>query len=332
MAYFVGAYAASPNTAGWDPALEARYYERLRALPMLKGLEHPFVGTLHPHDDAWFVRHIDPSWRFLFTCIPGVMAALAKNPQFGLASEHPAGREAALNFMRQARDAVVSLNAACGRPVVDAIQIHSAPNRAAAQSSGAAFMASLATLLQWDWQGARLVVEHCDAHVPGQLPSKGFLSLVDEIAAVEATNARHGSDVGVVINWGRSVIETRSAEGALHHIRLARQHGVLAGLMFSGASGQETPYGAWQDSHMPPAPATAGPPPATAGPSPASSSSVGAVGSLLSDTALQDCLRASAGRHLPILGLKIGIRPIDASLDERMAYLASALERLHAQV
>jgi Domain of unknown function (DUF4862) len=323
MSYFVGAYAASPNTAGWDPALEAQYYDRLRALPHVKGLEHPFVGTLHPHDDAWFVRHIDPRWRFVFTCIPGVMAALANNPQFGLASEDAAGREAALAFMRQAREAVATLNVACGRPVVDAILIHSAPNRTAATASVAAFMASLETLLQWDWQGARLVIEHCDAIVPGQVPSKGFLGLADEIAAIETVNARHGSDVGIVINWGRSVIETRSPEGALQHIRLARQHGVLAGLMFSGASGEDTPYGAWQDSHMPPAPATTGQGQHTA-------EAVGAVGSLLNDTAMQDCLRASEGPHLAILGLKIGIRPRDASLDERMAYLGSALARLHA--
>ena len=177
-------------------------------------------------------------------------------------------------------------------------------------------MASLSTLLQWDWQGARLVIEHCDALVPGQLPAKGFLSLPDEIAAIEATNARHGSDVGIVINWGRSVIETRSAEGALQHIRLARQHGVLAGLMFSGASGADTPYGPWQDSHMPPAPAAV--------------DGVGAAGSLMTDAAMQDCLQASGGRRLPILGLKIGIRPREASLVERMAYLNSALQRLDA--
>jgi hypothetical protein len=323
MTYFLGAYAASPTTAGWDPALEARYYERLRALPHVKGLEHPFVGTLHPHDDAWFVRHIDPRWRFVFTCIPGVMAELGKNPQFGLASEHEAGRESALAFMRQARDAVATLNAACGRPVVDAVQIHSAPNRSAAGSSVSAFMASLAAMLAWDWQGARLVVEHCDALVAGQAPAKGFLSLADEIAAIEATNARHGSEVGIVINWGRSVIEARSAEGALQHIRLARQHGVLAGLMFSGASGADTPYGAWQDSHMPPAPASAGLATNPAG-------AVGAAGSLLTDAAMQECLRASGERQLPILGLKIGIRPRDASLDERLAHLGSALERLHA--
>ncbi|MEY4265935.1 MAG: hypothetical protein RIS90_470 [Pseudomonadota bacterium] len=314
MAYFVGAYAASPNTTGWDPELEARYYARLRALPGIKGLEHPFLGSLHPHDDAWFVRHIDPNWRFVFTCIPGVMAAMANNPQVGLASDDAAGREAALAFVRQARDAIAALNAACGRPVVDALEIHSAPDQSRAASSVAALTASLATLVQWEWHGARLVIEHCDAHVPGQVASKGFLSLADEIAAIETTNARYGSQLGIVVNWGRSVLEARSAVGALQHIQLAKQHGLLAGLMFSGASGQDTPYGAWRDSHMPPAPSVAG--------------GIGAEGSLLTEAALQACLRASDGRQLPIRGLSIGIRPLEASLDERMAYLSHALSRL----
>ena len=39
---------------------------------------------------------------------------------------------------------------------------------------------------------------------------------------------------------------------------------------------------------------------------------------------------ASDGQQLPILGLKIGIRPLDASLEARMAYLSSGLERLDA--
>jgi len=316
MSYFVGAYAASPNTTGWDPELEARYYERLRALPGIKGLEHPFLGQLHPHDDAWFVQHIDANWRFVFTCIPGVMAAMAKNPHVGLASDDAPGREEALAFVRKARDAIAALNAACGRRVVDAIEIHSAPDQSRASSSVAALTASLATLVQWDWQGTRLVLEHCDAHVPGQVASKGFLSLADEIAAIETTNTRYGSDVGILVNWGRSVLEARSAEGALQHIALAKQHGLLAGLMFSGASGQDTPYGAWRDSHMPPAPAAAG--------------GIGAEGSLLTEAALQACLRASGGRQLPILGLKIGIRLTDASLDERMAYIGSVLSRLDA--
>ena len=316
MSYFVGAYAASPNTATWNPELEAQYYAKLSALPNVKGLEHPFLGSLHPHDDAWFISHIDPKWRFVFTCIPGVMAAMAKNPLTGLASDDASGRQEALAFVRQARDAIATLNAACGSHVVDAIEIQSAPDKTRAASSVASLTASLAELVQWDWQGARVVIEHCDAHVPGQVASKGFLSLADEITAIEATNTRYGSDVGIVVNWGRSVLEARSAQGALDHIQLARRHGVLAGLMFSGASGQDTPYGAWRDSHMPPAPATAG--------------GMGAEGSLLTVAAMHECMVASDGQQLPILGLKIGIRPLDATLESRMAHLSSGLERLDA--
>ena len=44
MSYFVGAYAASPNNPHWDPELETRYYEQLKAIPSIKGLEHvPWV-------------------------------------------------------------------------------------------------------------------------------------------------------------------------------------------------------------------------------------------------------------------------------------------------
>ena len=214
MSYFVGAYAASPNTATWNPELEAQYYAKLSALPNVKGLEHPFLGSLHPHDDAWFISHIDPKWRFVFTCIPGVMAAMARNPHIGLASDDASGRQEALAFVRQARDAIATLNAACGSHVVDAIEIHSAPDKTRAASSVASLTASLAELVQWDWQGARLVIEHCDAHVPGQVASKGFLTLADEIAAIEAYLTDPTSAFGGIIAFNCPVdIATAQALG-----------------------------------------------------------------------------------------------------------------------
>lgn len=317
MAYFVGAYAASPNSQSWDPALETAYYERLKKLPNLKGLEHPFVGTLHPHDDAWFLRNIDPNWRYVMTCMPGEMTALVHNPNFGIASDNVEGRKSAIAFLRKACEAVGALNAACDKPVVDAVLIHTAPNKSKSSSSVAALKESLAAILEWDWQGARLLIEHCDAYVPGQLPAKGFLSLGEEIEAVLASNARFASNLGIVINWGRSVIEMRSDQGALQHIRQAKAKGLLAGLFFSGASEQDTAYGAWLDSHMPPAVHPV--------------RGVGAIGSLLTETAMYDNLLASDHRNLAIVGLKIGIRPLDASLDERIAQLDSALESIAAQ-
>jgi Domain of unknown function (DUF4862) len=317
LAYFVGAYAASPNTQGWDSELETSYFQRLKGLSNIKGLEHPFVGTLHPHDDAWFLRNIDPDWHFVFTCIPGVMAALGQNPHFGIASDDPSGRAAAVAFLVKARDAIAALNKASGRCVVDAIQIHTSPKRTNASSSVSALNESLAELVEWDWQGARILIEHCDAFIPNQNAAKGFLSLEDEISAVLATNARFSSNLGIVINWGRSAIEARSAQGPLEHIKLAKERGVLAGLFFSGASGAESAYGVWADSHMPPSINAPG--------------GLGAESSLMTETEIRNCLLASDYKTLGVLGLKIGIRPSDSTLDTRLAYLRSALDAIDAQ-
>jgi hypothetical protein len=160
MQYTVGAYAASPNHSGWDPALETAFYTELKKLPNLKGLEHPFLGALHQHDDDWFLANIDPTWDYVFTCIPGVMNALGQNPLFGIASDDEAGRRAALAFMQQACAAIGKLNTHLKRQAVTAIQIQTAPARHKAASSSAALKASLQAMLQWDWHGARIVIEH----------------------------------------------------------------------------------------------------------------------------------------------------------------------------
>jgi hypothetical protein len=317
MSYFVGAYAASPNNQHWDPELETRYYEQLKAIPSIKGLEHPFLGALHPHDDAWFVANIHQDWRFVFTCIPGVMTAMGKNPYFGLASDQPEGRTEALRFMRSACEAIAALNNACGKPVVDAIQIQTAPNKAAAPSSAAAFKQSLIELLSWDWQGARLVVEHCDTLVPGQTPAKGFLALDEEINTIAEVNAEQGRQVGILINWGRSAIETRSAAGALEHIQKVKKSNLLVGLMFSGVSDKDTPYIAWKDSHMPHA---------------QEAKLFGAQNSLMTSAVMQQCLVAADAQSLPIVGLKYGIRPLEASINERVAYIKSGLDILSAAI
>src|SRR5438034_923832 len=80
----------------------------------------------------------------------------------------------------------------------------------AAEPQADAFRRSLDELRAWDWRGAALSVEHCDAFVPGQAPAKGFLALGAEIDAIRAS---HGATpVGVAVNWGRSAIEARDPE------------------------------------------------------------------------------------------------------------------------
>ncbi|HEX5793852.1 MAG TPA: DUF4862 family protein [Rheinheimera sp.] len=314
MKYTLGAYAASPNHSGWNPALETAFYNALKALPNIKGLEHPFIGALHQHDDDWFLANIDPKWDYVFTCIPGIMNALGHNPLFGIASDDEAGRFAALDFMQQACAAIGKLNAHLGRQAVTAIQIQTAPARHKALSSAAALRASLQTMLEWDWHGARIVIEHCDALVESHTPSKGFLALGDELDVITQLNTSLSKEqqLGVVINWGRSVFETRRVDGALEHILAVQAAGVLSGLMFSGVSDQDSEYGAWRDSHQP-----------------AKHSALvqhGEPGSWMTELAMHNCLAAcDAADALLVLGAKIGVRPHSAVLEQRISIIRETL-------
>jgi len=318
MGFYVGAYATSANVSGWNAELETNYYSQLKAMDNIKGLEHPFVGSLHAHDDDWFLANISPNWQFVFTCIPGIMGALGSNPQFGIASDDEQGRQAALTFMKKACDAVAKLNAHAQRQVVKAVQIQTAPNRSKASGSAEALQASLNTMLEWDWQGAKLIIEHCDALVEGQTPSKGFLTLNDEIAVVKKINeTAQTTPLGILVNWGRSVIETRTVDGAIAHIKTLKAHNILSGLMFSGVSDQDTDYGKWQDSHMPPAPN--------------SQIKFGAEKSLLTQQEMLRSLQASGldpMQEESIVGIKIGIRPRETNVDDRVSYIADALRAI----
>jgi hypothetical protein len=317
MSYFVGAYASSPNVNGWDKTLEKEYYDQLKTLTNMKGLEHPFVGKLHPHDDDWFLENIDPNWDVMFTCIPGIMDAIGQNPNFGIASDDEEGRLEALSFMKKACEAVAKLNASLGRQAVQAIEIQAAPNRRVAKASAKSLSTSLKAMLSWDWQGAQIVIEHCDAFVEGQEASKGFLSIEDEIKVLSDLNVelkmRAQQPLGMVINWGRSAIEARSISGPIEHIQKAKESGVLAGIMFSGASSNESDYGVWNDAHMPPSLDMAG--------------TKGESASLLTEAEMNRCLQLADVKKAPlaILGVKLGIRPPSTSIPDRVAYNRDAL-------
>ncbi|QHJ10112.1 putative protein YiaX1 [Paraglaciecola mesophila] len=313
MNYFVGSYATSPAWEQWDAEAEHAYFAQLKAMPNLQGLEHPFTGTLHPHDDDWFIANVSPDWQFVFTCVPGTMGALGKNPHFGIASDDEEGRQAALDFMRTACDAIGKLNQGLGRKAVKAIEIQTAPNRSQASGSAKSLKASLATMLNWDWHGADIVIEHCDAFTPDHAPAKGFLSLEDEIAVVSELNQTQQANLGILINWGRSAIETMSTAGVLAHIEKVKAQGLLKGLMFSGVTDQESPYGIWKDTHMP----------AAKNPSVA----FGAEHSLLTEQEIHRSL-AACGNALTqdsIIGIKLGVRPKDADLESRVGYNHAAL-------
>ena len=336
--FVVSAYATAPPS-GADPtsrAEEATYYSLLHAIPSLGGFEVPLLagGVMHGIDEPWLLSAISGSSRddrppltYVLTTVPATMAALGSTPELGLASDVQAGREAAIAMVRLARDAVSRINAAAGRRgAVSGVVLVSAPNTRCCRSSADSLTASLVEIAAWDWEGATLLVEHCDAAVQGRDPVKGFLPLEDELRAIRATNAAAASTtsaepilpVGVVINWGRSVIEARDAAAADAHIAAAGP--LLRGLVLSGCSGAPTDpaYGAWADSHMP--------------------HEAVAAGSLLTVDALRSAVRAAAaaaaagGRPLLYLSAKLGLRPVTAPAASRAAANVALLGELASAV
>jgi hypothetical protein len=87
-----------------------------------------------------------------------------------------------------------------------------------------------------------------------------------------------------------------------------------SGLMFSGASGADTPYGAWQDSHMPQAPAEG--------------LRHGAEGSLMTEAEIGHTLAAARGAALDFVGAKIAIRPPETGVEARLGRVGDLLALL----
>ena len=301
----MSAYAAAPPSEPWDRDAEGALYDGLAALGVA-GLELPFTGRLHARDDAWLLVQLRPDWRFLVTLLPGTMNRLKDDKHFGLASADADGRRSALDFAESARRAVERLHASLGRKAVAAVSLHSAPRLAGsgARASLEAFAASLTELRGLDWDGAELLVEHCDAAVPKHAPDKGFLRMEDECAAIAISSGP--TPARVLINWGRSAIETRSADGPLEHLSRARQADLLAGLFFSGATPADPHYGEWKDAHAP--------------------FSTSCPASILTPAAAKAALKEAG--ELAYLGIKIQPLPVSLGIPERLAMIRAGLEAL----
>lgn len=247
-ALILGAYAALPA----DAPGRASFYQTLAELPGVRGLEIPFRDDLAGPDGLdTLASQLAPAWdRNIVTAVPGTMVRVWAEPTFGLASVSREGRRAALDFTRSVRDGVEALREAAGRDVVAAVELHSAPSGAPGTDHLAeAFGESLAELADWDWGGAQLLVEHCDAYVSPDRGEKRLLTLGEEIDVV-TTLAR--PQVRLSLNWGRSALEAHDADAAAEHVREAVSVGLLAGITFSGAGPVDTVYAkAWMDGHLP---------------------------------------------------------------------------------
>ncbi|MGO1582111.1 MAG: DUF4862 family protein [Actinomycetaceae bacterium] len=243
--YVVGAYTASPSGGGWDPVAEGRYFASLAADARVGALELPWQGALHAHDEEWLFAHLPPHVDAVLTDVAHVFLTTRDRPRYGLASTDGEERANAVEDARRLHDDVRRLNDRVGRRAVRAVELHAGPR--ADRAAAAPLAASLAELASWAWDDAELVVEHCDALVPGREPEKGFLPLSDEIDAIRMSDTR----VGIALNWGRSALELRDPDRVVEHIALARDADLLRGFVFSGVSDSTEPHGRpWADAHQ----------------------------------------------------------------------------------
>ncbi|MEN9304974.1 MAG: hypothetical protein RLY76_242 [Actinomycetota bacterium] len=243
--YIVGAYPASPAHRNWDLVLESDFFELLSNDTRIESLELPWLGKIHPHDVSWLHNNFPTNLKAVITSIPFVMGQLSKDSNYGLASPSQDSRQKAISDVKVIFEAIKEFDNKTGRKTVSAIEIHTAPREVGNVDSLAK---SLAEISNWNWEGTEILIEHCDAFIAGQTPEKGFLSLGQEIAAIKSSD----SNIGVLINWGRSAIEFRDANRVIEHVELAKDSGLLKGLILSGASDKQGSFGyPWIDAHHP---------------------------------------------------------------------------------
>lgn len=247
--FLVGAYTAVPGLDTWNAGAEREFIAMLGGDERVSGLEIPFFGFPHARDLPTLLPVLPKKWANTLTCIPGTMERLKTDRAFGLASSDEAGRTRAVSFAKEACESVRCFQSAGG--VIRAVQIQSAPRQGpeGAKASADAFSRSLSELRSWDWNGAELLVEHCDAYFPKAPFIKGFLPLSEEVIAIRGSTGK--TPIGILINWGRSAIEERNPETPGRHAQIAGEAGLLRGVMFSGASDKDPVYGGWKDLHAP---------------------------------------------------------------------------------
>lgn len=305
--YVIGAYPASPAHRTWNPAVEEEFFSLLAGDSRVGSLELPWTGALHPHDTDWIHANFPINLNALITTIPFVMGQLGKDSNYGIASPDEIGRAKAIDHLKDVLSAVKLFHEKAGRSVVALVEIHSAPREIGSASQ---LTKSLQEITSWDWQGVKLAIEHCDAFVSGQAPEKGFLSLHDEINAIQSS----GSEVGIFINWGRSAIEFRDTNLVIEHIESAKAANLLRGLIFSGASDREGQFGyPWIDAHLPFKKSAQHP--------------FGDPDSLLTEELAHNAI--SAAGNLQWLGIKMGWPSnVPGSLEERYQMLSAAMDVL----
>lgn len=307
----IGLYPlAEPDPTQQIELIQAAFNEHL-----CNGLEILYLSNSYRANQDRLWSSLPTGTKHVFTMITATMECIANNPQFGLASIDKEGRDAALTMMERACQTVKAINTA-GNHKILAVEIQSAPsNSVQIQESISAFKHSLEEITSWDWSGAIVCIEHCDAAVRWHLPSKGFLPLNMELAALSAVcGTRVTTPAAMSINWARSAIELRNPNLVENQIRQCSINNVLRGMMFSGVADEPTKFGpAWSDSHCPP--------------NLHRSVDLDEPRSLLTGQRIAAAKRA-VGPNLLYEGVKISARPLNAPIGKRIALLRRTIELL----
>ncbi|PWH05244.1 DUF4862 domain-containing protein [Brachybacterium endophyticum] len=291
----IGAYAALP-AAEDRPGFYAGLREHLGATGLEVPTQHLLAGEGGSIEDL--ARLLED--RFpdsVLTAIPGTMQHVAADPSFGLASPDEDGRRAALAYTAGLLSAADAVNQRIGSAHVRRVQIQSAPS---GRADADAFPRSLADLEVPE--GIDLVIEHCDAANDRVAGEKRFLSLREELAAAREAG------IGLTLNWGRSAVESHDPSVPQEQVAEAAAAGSLRGLIFSGAGGNATGFGApWADAHLP--------------------LDVDEPGSLLTAARVRECM-AAAG-DLEYVGVKVQA-PSDADVSARLGIIGHVVEAIRA--
>lgn len=253
LKFIVGAYATAPSLGvKKNKKLETQYYEQIQSIDHMRGLEIPFWGDdLHCFGSNFLLGLIRPNWENVLSCIAGTMEGLSKNEKFGIASDDERGRKAAVSMHKRANQLLHKMNDRYGRQSVIAVELATGPTIPVegVSTSKESLLHSMEEILSWDWAGAKIVIEHCDATKEGEPIVKGFQKLDQEIEVLQSLASDH--EVGILINWARSAIEGRSSQTPVEHLKITTQFNLLSGLIFSGTSSADELYGSWNDNHMP---------------------------------------------------------------------------------
>jgi hypothetical protein len=253
LKYIVGAYATAPSLGvKGNKELETQYYEQIQSIAHMRGLEIPFWGEeLHWFGSDFLLDLIRPDWENVLSCIAGTMDGLSKNAKFGIASDDEQGRQDAVAMHKRANQLLHKMNDRYGCQSIIAAAFATGPTIPfeGVSSSKESLLSSMEEILSWDWGGAKIVIEHCDVTRQGEPLVKGFQKLDQEIEVLQILARDH--EVGILINWGRSAIEGRSSQTPVEHLKMANEHNLLSGLIFSGTSSADELYGSWNDNHMP---------------------------------------------------------------------------------